>query len=347
MLGDGARLATVATVHLAARMTLDTRYTARPYRGRPDHPAMTAVLAAYREHVEDPEMPTVELLDVAYAHLTDCDPDNDIAVIEAADGEVVAYCRVSRTDLQSGTRDCIVFAPTSPDHLAEPLFHAIVVAGEEHMRPWAADVDDARYRAYAYHPGPCEPATEEAAWLEAMGYEPTEWGASLVRPNLDEIPDRRLPDGVEVRPVTSDQVRHIMEEHWEAFRGDWDFREPTPEDIDGELATPHLDPSLWKIAWAGDQVVGQVKSFINPEENAERGYLRGYTEFISTHRDWRNRGIAGTLLAMSLRELKDRGMTEAALGVDTHNPGGAFQLYTSLGFELQHYHVVYTKPVAH
>ena len=38
-------------------------------------------------------------------------------------------------------------------------------------------------------------------------------------------------------------------------------------------------------------------------------------------------------------------MTEAALGVDTNNPGGAFQLYTGLGFELQAYEAVYTKPI--
>ena len=47
-----------------------------------------------------------------------------------------------------------------------------------------------------------------------------------------------------------------------------------------------------------------------------------------------NRGIAGTLLAWSLEELQLHGMTEAALGVDTNNPGGAFQLSTSFGFEL-------------
>ena len=44
--------------------------------------------------------------------------------------------------------------------------------------------------------------------------------------------------------------------------------------------------------------------------------------------------------------LKDQGMTQAALGVDTNNPGGAFQLYTGLGFELQAYEAVYTKPIA-
>ena len=52
------------------------------------------------------------------------------------------------------------------------------------------------------------------------------------------------------------------------------------------------------------------------------------------------------MLAASLRELKARGMTEAALGVDTSNPGGAFQLYTKLGFQLRAYEVVYVKPLA-
>jgi hypothetical protein len=28
-------------------------------------------------------------------------------------------------------------------------------------------------------------------------------------------------------------------------------------------------------------------------------------------------------------------MTEAALGADTDNPGGAFQLYTKMGFQLR------------
>lgn len=165
----------------------------------------------------------------------------------------------------------------------------------------------------------------------------------LVRPHLDDIPDRTLPDGVEVRPVSDDQVRQILAADFEAFRGEWDFREPTEEDYVEAIEAPYRDESLWKVAWAGDTVVGQVKPFINTEENAARGYRRGYTEYISTHRDWRNRGIAGALLAMSLRELRERGMTEAALGVDTNNPGSAFQLYTALGFRLRSYEAVYTR----
>jgi ribosomal protein S18 acetylase RimI-like enzyme len=335
-------------MHLADRMQLPAPYVARPYRGRDDHPAMTPVLAAYREHHGDDELPTTEQLDVTYAHLEDCDPATDIAVVESPDGGVVGYGRASFEDLVVGddtTRDCVVFQPTLPDHISRPMFTAVVDAQERHMRPWTETVDRARFRAYAGHPGPGLEPVGEAAWLEELAYEATEWGALLVRPNLDDIPDRELPDGVELRPVTDDQVRPILEAHFEAFRGEWDFKEATESDYAEIEEFPYLDTSLWKIAWAGDTVVGQVKPYINTDENAARGYRRGWAEFISTHADWRNRGIAGALLAMSLRELAGRGMTEAALGVDTNNPGGAFQLYTSLGFELASHQVVYTKPI--
>lgn len=331
-------------MHLIDRMNLPEPYRARPYVGAPDHTSMAEVLASHRERQQDPERPTAEQMDVAYAHLTDCDPDTDIAIIEAA-GDTVAYCRASWADRTDGLRDCIVFTPTHSAHIAEPLFTALADAQEAHMQPWAEAAPQARFMAFSSHPGPGLEPTGEAAWLEARGYEATEWGASLVRPHLDDIPERELPDGVEVRPVTPDQMRPILEAHMEDFRGEWDFREPTAEDTEVQLAEPHVDPTLWKVAWAGDQIVGQVKSYINTEENEARGYLRGYTENISTHHDWRNRGIAGALLAMSLHELKNRGMTEAALGVDTNNPGGAFQLYTGLGFELRAYEAVYVKPV--
>jgi ribosomal protein S18 acetylase RimI-like enzyme len=325
-------------------MLLPAPYTARAYRGRTDHPAITKVLAGYREQTGNPELPTVEQIDVAYANLHGCDPDTDIAIIEHA-GEVVAYARVSWEDLESGVRDCVAFAPVRVDHLTQPLFTTVLAAQEAHMQPWARAATSARFRAHAFHPGPGQPPAGEAEWLEVVGYEATEWGASLVRPNLDDIPDRSLPDGVELRPVTEEQVRPIVEAHMEAFRGEWDFREPIEADYAQLIDHPYRDETLWKIAWVGDTVVGQVKSYINHDENAERGYRRGYTEHISTHRDWRNRGIAGALLAMSLHELKDRGMTEAALGVNTNNPGGAFHLYTGLGFELRSYEVVYTKPI--
>jgi ribosomal protein S18 acetylase RimI-like enzyme len=221
-----------------------------------------------------------------------------------------------------------------------------VVAGEEaQLKRTAEGAANARFRAFAPHPGPGLEPEGESAWLESLGYGALRFEAALVRRDLEDIPDLPLPTGVEMRAVTPEMVRPIWEAHSEAFRGSWDFREETEEDYRRFFDDPLRDESMWKIAWAGDVVVGQVKSYINPEENAEMGYSRGYTEYISTHADWRNKGIAGALLAASLREIKGRGMTEAALGVDTSNPGGAFQLYTKLGFELQAYEAVYVKPL--
>jgi ribosomal protein S18 acetylase RimI-like enzyme len=331
-------------MHLAERLELPAGYRARPYRGLDDLPAMHPILVAYREHVGDPERPTLDSMIATYSHLGDCDPDRDIAIVETTEGEAVAYCRPTIEPLESGVPDLTAFAPCRPDHLTEGLFRRLVMGQERHLAALAAPVERARYRAYAVHPGPDSPPTGMAAWLEALAYAATEWGALLRRSHLDDVPDLPLPEGVEVRPVEPHQVRHIWEVHHEAFRGEWDFAEPTADDVDRWLDDPTMDPTLWQVAWAGDQVVGQVKPYINHEENEVRGYRRGYTEFISTHHDWRNRGIASALLARSIVALRERGMQEAVMGVDTNNPGGAFHVYTSLGFEVETYEVVYTKP---
>ena len=305
---------------------------------------MASILSDYRQHCGNPERVNAEQIGVSYANLTNCDTDTDVVVIEAGD-ESVAYARTSWEDLDDGGRDLIVFGPMRPAHIREPLFRAMLTAQETHMRPLADGLTKARFRAYAPHPGPDVPPTEEAAWLESVGYKPIRFYAALVRSDLENILDLALPDGVEMRAVSPDEIRPIFDADWEAFRGTWDFVEASEKDFRQFLDDPLRDETMWKIAWVGDTVVGQVKSFINVEENAEMGYLRGYTEYISTHVDWRNKGIAGALLAASLRELKARGMQEAALGVDTENPGGAFQLYTKLGFELRAYEAAYAKPL--
>ncbi len=343
-------------MHLADRFDLPDGYRARPYQGPSDHAAMAAILTDHQLREGSPERVSAEQIDANYARITDCDPQLDIFVLETSHGDAVGYGRTPVDELSSGWTDLIVFAPTMSEHVDEVLFHALADGIERHhrdrletrMRPAGSP----RFRAWASHPGPDETPIGESAWLEARGYTATEWSASLIRPHLDDIPELPLPDGVEVRPATDDQLRTIMAAHLEAFRGEWDFVEPTEEHFGWVLDDPYVDPTLWQVAWAAgpdgsgdDIVVGQVKPFINPDENAERGYLRGYAEYISTHHDHRNRGIAGALLARSLQALKDRGMTEAALGVDTNNPGGAFQLYTKLGFELQSFTAVYTRPL--
>ena len=331
-------------MHLADRLELPAPFVPRPYAGPSDHFAMAPLLTEFRRAKGNPELVTAEHLDQGYSNLTDCDPALDIVMIEVA-GELVGYCRPTYVELAESL-DLVSFAPVLPDHLTRDLFDALLRGQQAHLQKWIRPNNpQPRFRAYAGHPGPGEAPTGEAAWLEAAGYVATEWGASLRRPHLDDVPDLPLPDGIDVRPVQPDQMRQIVEAHHECFRGEWDFHEIDEAAIAYIIDDPHRDETLWQVAWDGDAVVSQVKPFINEEENEARGYLRGYTEYISTHHDYRNRGLAGALLARALIALRDRGMTEAVLGVDTNNPGGAFQLYTKLGFELQSYEAVYTKSV--
>lgn len=326
-------------------MRLPAPYSARPYRGAPDHQIMADVLGDYRTLDNSNEMPTAQQMAAAYGSETDCDPMRDFAIVETADREV-AYVRLRRSALEDGTVDLNWFSPIRiADFPDTDLYRALVEAIEQHMHEWVDRTVPARFSTYVLHPGPGKQATGPSAALEHDGYEIQTWAAHLARPHLDDVPDRTLPDGVEVRPVSPDQVRPIWQAFFEAFRGDWDFTEPTSERIDAQIADPYHDPSLWKVAWAGDEIVGQVKSYINTASNEVTGTRRGFTENIATHHAWRNQGIAGALLAMSLRELRDRGMTEAAMGVDTNNPGGALHLYTSMGFEPRRYAAVYVKPV--
>jgi ribosomal protein S18 acetylase RimI-like enzyme len=51
------------------------------------------------------------------------------------------------------------------------------------------------------------------------------------------------------------------------------------------------------------------------------------------------------LIAQSLVALKERGMTEAALGVDAENISGALRLYVFMGYRVVKTNTIYRKPL--
>jgi mycothiol synthase len=168
--------------------------------------------------------------------------------------------------------------------------------------------------------------------LESEGYRPVRYGFMMVRPLSEPIPDAALPDGLEVRPVVAADHRRIWDADTEAFRDHNDAAVRTDEDFERWFGMPNIDTGLWRVAWDGDEVAGSVMTFIWPEENEKLGLDRGWLEHISVRRPWRKQGLAKALIVDTLRMLRDRGMAEGALGVDSENPTGALSLYESLGF---------------
>lgn len=170
------------------------------------------------------------------------------------------------------------------------------------------------------------------ALFESEGYEIVRYGFMMLRPLDEPIPDVTLPDGLEVRPVRPEEHHAIWDADVEAFRDHWEAPVRTEEDFTAWFTSPDLDTSLWRVAWDRDEVAGSVMTFVFPEENERLGIARGWLEHVSVRRPWRRRGLAAALIADSLRALRDRGLTEAALGVDAENTTGALRLYESLGF---------------
>ena len=317
---------------------------ARSYRGSVDHAAMAELLNRWFRAQGIEEVASVAEIGHNYSHLENCDPATDMVMVEDADSRLVGYTRTDWWQVVDGPRKYAVFAKVDPDWSETKLPLALLEASQQRSREVAATHDVSCRQVLE---GWAEDDSERVfveAYL-ALGFEPVTHGAVMVRPHLDEIPPTVLPEGVEIRPVAENHLRQIWEADKQAFRDHWGYSEPTEEDWQRFLDFPHRDESLWKVAWAGDTVVGQVRSFINPEENDELGQKRGWTEFISTHRDWRKKGIATALICESLRELESRGMTEAALGVHVENPNGAFDLYESLGFEVTERSTTFQKPI--
>lgn len=166
------------------------------------------------------------------------------------------------------------------------------------------------------------------------GYQVTDHEAILVRPHLDDIPEIPIPDGLEVRPVDESDLHAVWEAEIEHFKDHQGAREASPTWWETFQADPYRDMTMWQIAFDGDRIVGIVRPYIPVEENEQMDRKRGYTENISTARDWRGKGVAGALIARALEVQRDRGLEETALSVHVENPHGAYRLYESMGFEL-------------
>jgi len=177
---------------------------------------------------------------------------------------------------------------------------------------------------------------EQRAAAERLGFRVVRSFAQLVRPNLDDIPDVPLPQGFEIRPIAADDRamhRRVYDAAKRGFADSWGEEAPSDADFQRFISAPSFDPTLWRVAFHGDGIAGQILNFLEEEVEVD-GSRIGWTESISVQPEFRRRGLARALLAASLRSVRDAGATKAALGVDLMNPADARSLYESLGFRI-------------
>ena len=314
----------------------------RHFAGPTDYPAMNDAANAAREANDDHFITPLDGFANYYEHLENCDRERDLFIVEV-EGSTVGYGRTTWFDDPIEGRVYEVICFLHPDWRRRGIGRAMLETLEER----AAEL--AREQPFD---GPLllqagdDSGTGADALLLGAGYEPIRHGYTMVRPNLDPVPDAKLPDGLEIRPVRDEDLRAIWEAAHDAFRDAWGYREPTELEYELFLTDPiQSDRTLWRVAWEGDQVAGQVRGFINADENERFGQKRGWVENISVRRPWRKRGLARALINETIAALRERGMTEGALGVDTENVSGALRLYESVGFRPVSKSTTYRKPL--
>ena len=267
------------------------------------------------------------------------------------DGEAVGYCRTWWEVEGSGRWMGFQLGNVLPEWRRKGIGSTLLGFNEERLSQIARQLkDNSELPAEA----PClldnfvsSTEKDRINLLERRNYEAVRYAFEMVRPDLNNIPDLPFPAGVEVRPVEPEHLRLIWEASNEAFRDHWGYIPDPWEAFQQMIDDPDFDPSLWRVAWQGDQIAGMVLSFINKDENEMFGRKRGYTENICVRRPWRRQGLAKALIACSLVALKERGMSDAGLGVDAENISGALHLYQLMGYQVVKRSTVYRKPLNH
>lgn len=316
-----------------------SRLVLRPFCGPSDFPAMAEVANASFDADGVLARRTPEDLAHDYAAFTQCDPYRD-AVMAELDGRLIAYGRCWRFTQADGLmlHAQIGFVPGR--WRGRGIGRLLQGWIEQRACAVAAQLPCG---SHVHHSYVQQGEDARARLLQAIGYAPVRHFFEMLHTQLDAVPDFPMHQGLELRPVLPEHYRAIWDAHHTAFEDHWGTAPPLPRDYGTWLESKVFQPARWQVAWAGDQVAGQIRTYINEDENRRLSRRRGYTEFVSVGRKWRRRGLARALIARSLRLLADEGMEESALRVDAENLTGANRVYADCGFGVVKRDTVYRK----
>lgn len=259
---------------------------------------------------------------LAYVQATYSSPTLDLAeesrlVFDRA-GQLVGSMLLEQSMYASFSVTVCVFPPEPGSHLddyllslAESRARVLMVQAQPDaqvtLNSWVSSIDQESLRCY-----------ERAGFQEVR----RNWRMEI---ELGELPASPIwPEGVELRPFVPERDdRAVFEMIERAFQDHWGH---TPEDFAEwrywAIEQADFDPSLYLIAWAGNQPVGAALCHAGPI---------GWVNSLAVARVWRGRGVGLALLQHAFGEFSRRGLRRAGLAVDSQNPTGATRLYQRAG----------------
>jgi ribosomal protein S18 acetylase RimI-like enzyme len=310
-----------------------------------DLSAIAGLFNAVNEADQIEDRNDVEGLAQWYAHADTWDPLRDVLLAEV-DGTLIGYGKVHWIDDNDGGRNFAHWGAVHPAWRRRGLGRAILRANQRRLREIAASQEPLDGLVRRFDSWASETQLGAIALLESEGFTTARYFFEMLRPGLDagEIVEFPLPEGLEVRPVLPEHHPAIWAADVEAFADHWGSIPSSEEAFRRFFSGPDFQPELWRVAWDGDEVAGQVNNMVMRELNAQTGSRRGLLAGVSVRRPWRGRGLARALVSQSLVAFRGIGMTDAVLGVDADNPTGALGVYEANGFVVHQRERAFRKP---
>ncbi|HLG74201.1 MAG TPA: mycothiol synthase [Chloroflexota bacterium] len=253
-----------------------------------------------------------------------------VKAILAWDGERLAgYANVEQFPIAGGRRlsaEMVVHPEARRKGAASQMLEEII---REARSQGAGRVD-----IWAYHQ---LSGTHELA--AKFGFEPSRTLLEIRMPLPESFPDAPLPDGVELRafrPGPDDGEwlalnNLVFASHPE--QGAWD-----ENDLAARLQQPWFAAQDFLVATLGGRMVAY--NWLKLDHQARVGEIY----VIGVHPDERRRHFGRALTIRGLEHMGKRGMTDASAYVDAGN-SGALAMYYSLGFQIDHSDLCYSKPL--
>ena len=174
--------------------------------------------------------------------------------------------------------------------------------------------------------------------LAQHGYAPRRTIYRL-RLDLDQEPAAATPPaGIVIRPFREGADEHAMRDVLDEAFAD-DCRPTTNEPFEAWRARlighPDFDPSLWFLAWRGDEVAGGLIAY----DHGDMGWIKQ----LGVRRQHRRRGVGTALLAASFTALAAKGQRRVELGVDAEGQTRPLRLYESAGMRVTQAYELFEK----
>jgi mycothiol synthase len=139
-----------------------------------------------------------------------------------------------------------------------------------------------------------------------------------------------VPQNVQLRSFNHEDLETLVEADNEIFSEHWGSHARSVESWKRDMIDmrPH-DPSLWIVAWAGNDVVGECLCHVSRQGGAKDAWV----STVGIRREWRGQGLGRAVLAYGLEKLQAAGFVTASLHVDSEN-ASAVNLYRSLEMDV-------------